>query len=674
MRDWPRGVIPFGGDYNPEQWPREVWREDIAAMQRAGVTFVSLGIFSWSWVEPSDGTYDFGWLDEVMGLLAAADIAVDLATATASPPMWLAQAHPEIAPIDHDGQRLWPGSRQAWCPSSATFTAYATRLAEAMARRYHDHPALAMWHISNEYGCHNTPCFCDTCADGFRDWLRQRYDSLDALNEAWGAAFWSQRYADWSQPLPPRRTPTFPNPGQTLDYRRYQSDALLQQFLAERAVLLEHSPGVPITTNFMTMRHFSHLDYHRWAARLTEPVDRISTDHYVVDLLDDPWAEQAFCGDLTRGIAGGGPWLLMEHSTSAVNWQPVNRPKPVGGTIRDSLTHVARGADMIGFFQWRASRAGAEKFHSALLPHAGEDSARFAEVCRLGEIAGRLGEVSGSRVESQVAILWDYDAQWATQGPALPSAQVQYPDLAIEIHRALRERHVSADVVHPGAHLTAYRLIIVPTLYLVSDAHAAAIEAAVATGADVLVTYFSGIVDERDHIRLGGYPGAFRELLGVRSTEFAPLRPGEVVALSGAHSGSVWSEDVALAGAEAVLTFTEGPAAGHAAFTRYAVAPQGGSASGVRWYLATRPDRDTLAEIVGTLCASAGVEPVLPGAPDGVDLTRRRAADGRSWVFAINHTDLARTVPVTGVDLVTGRHTGGQCEVPAGGVAVVRED
>ena len=326
MRDWPRGVIPFGGDYNPEQWPREVWREDIGSMRRAGVTFVSLGIFAWSWLEPADGSYDFEWLDEAMGLLADADIAVDLATATASPPMWLAQAHPEIAPIDHDGQRLWPGSRQAWCPSSATFTAYATRLTEAMARRYHDHPALAMWHISNEYGCHNTPCFCDTCATGFRDWLRERYGTLDDLNQAWGTAFWSQRYTDWSQPLPPRRTPTFPNPGQTLDYRRYQSDALLRQFLAERAVLLEHSPGVPITTNFMTMRHFSHLDYHRWAAHLTEPVDRISTDHYVVDLLEDPWAEQAFCGDLTRGIAGGGPWLLMEHSTSAVNWQPVTRP------------------------------------------------------------------------------------------------------------------------------------------------------------------------------------------------------------------------------------------------------------------------------------------------------------------------------------------------------------
>ena len=233
---------------------------------------------------------------------------------------------------------------------------------------------------------------------------------------------------------------------------------------------------------------------------------------------------------------------------------------------------------------------------------------------------------------------------------------------------------MSADVVHPGADLTAYRLIVVPTLYLVSDAHVAAIEAAVAAGADVLVTYFSGIVDERDHIRLGGYPGAFRELLGVRSTEFAPLRPGEVVALSGAHSGSVWSEDAALAGAEAVLAFTDGPAAGHAAFTRYAVGPQGDPASGVRWYLATRPDRDTLAEIVGTVCASAGVEPVVAGAPEGVDLTRRRAEDGQSWVFAINRTDRPLAVPVAGVDLATGRHTGGQCDLAAGGVAVVRED
>jgi beta-galactosidase len=671
MRAWPDAALPFGGDYNPEQWPRQTWPEDVAAMRRAGVTFVSLGIFSWSWLEPSDGAFDFGWLDEVMGRLDEAGIAVDLATGTASPPMWLAAAHPEIAPLDRDGRRLWPGSRQAWCPSSATFTAYATRLAAQMAVRYHEHPALAMWHVSNEYGCHNTPCYCDTCAHGFREWLAARYPQLDALNDAWGTAFWSQRYTALEQVLPPRHTPSFANPGQCLDYQRYQSDALLGQFLAERAVLHEHSPGVPVTTNFMTLSQFSHLDYHRWVAALDAPTggiergDVVSTDHYVVDSLEDPWAEQAFCGDLTRGIAGG-PWWLMEHSTSAVNWQPVNRPKPPGQLLRDSLTHVAHGADAIGFFQWRASRAGAEKYHSALLPHAGEDSRLFAEVCRLGAVAGRLGEVRGSQVEADVAILWDYDAQWATQGPAMPSSLVDYPDLAIALHRALREAHVAADVVHPSADLTAYRLVVVPTLYLACDAHIARIEEAVAAGAHVLVTYFSGIVDEHDHVRLGGYPGAFRDLLGVRTSEFAPLRAGEVVTLSGGGTGTVWHEDVALAGASAVTTVLDGPMPGRAALTRYAVDGT------TRWYLTTFPDRAALARIIGEVVAEAGVEPVLRDAPAGVDLTRRRSGSG-SWVFAINTGAETAAVPVRGHDLVEDLPVPGPLVLRPGAVAVVRE-
>jgi len=670
MRLWPERVLAFGGDYNPEQWPRHTWERDIAAMGRAGVSFVSLGIFSWSWVEPSDGRFEFNWLDEVMGLLAEADIAVDLATATASPPMWLSHAHPELAPIDRDGRRLWPGSRQAWCPSSATFTAYATRLTEAMARRYHDHPALAMWHVSNEYGCHNTPCYCDTCASNFRTWLAQRYPDedggVDALNHAWGTAFWSQRYTSFEQILPPRATPSFPNPGQCLDYKRFQSDALLSQFLAERAVLHEHSPGVPVTTNFMTMRHFTHLDYHRWAAALTDPTDVLSTDHYVVDALDDPWAEQAFFGDVMRGISGGRPWVLMEHSTSAVNWQPVNRPKPPGQLARDSLTHVSRGADVIGFFQWRASRAGAEKYHSALLPHAGEDSRVFDEVCRLGAVAARLGEVVGSRVEADVAFLWDFEAQWATQGPALPSAEVEYADLAIALHRELRERQIAVDVVSPAADLTAYRLVVVPTLYIVSDAAAAAIAAAVEDGATVLVTYFSGIVDEHDHVRLGGYPGAFRDLLGLRVTEFGPLRSGEEVALSDGGTGAIWSEDVHLTGAEQVVSFVDGPMPGRPAVTRYA------ASGGTRWYLATWPDRDTLGRLVDAVVADAGVEPVLAGVPSGVDMTRRRSADG-SWVFAINTLDHAVQVPIQGFDLVSDAPVAGPLSLAAGAVAVVRE-
>ena len=236
MRQWPDDRIAFGGDYNPEQWPRAVWDDDMRLMRAAGVSFVTLGVFSWSWLEPSKGEYSFEWLDEVMDLLHANGIAVDLATATATPPPWLTSAYPEILPVDHDGHTLWPGSRQSWCPSSPLYRDFALALTERLATRYADHPALAMWHVSNEYACHNLPCYCDTCAAAFRRWLEQRYATLDELNDAWGTAFWSQRYTAWDDILPPRRTTTFSNPTHVLDYSRFGSDTLLDFYRAEHEV------------------------------------------------------------------------------------------------------------------------------------------------------------------------------------------------------------------------------------------------------------------------------------------------------------------------------------------------------------------------------------------------------------------------------------------------------
>jgi beta-galactosidase len=660
MRSWPTDRLAFGGDYNPEQWPRETWHEDVELMQRAGVSFVTLGVFSWSWLEPAKGDYDFGWLDEVMGLLDGAGIAVDLATATATPPPWLSSAHPEILPVDHDGHTLWPGSRQAWCPSSPVYREYALALTSALARRYHDHPALAMWHVSNEYACHNLPCYCDTCAAAFRRWLRGRYGSLEALNEAWGTAFWSQRYTEWEQVLPPRRTTTFANPTHQLDYSRFGSDTLLDFHRAERAVLAEHSPGVPVTTNFMTLAHFDKLDYHQWAPEQ----DVVSTDHYVVSSLEHPRAELAFSGDLTRGLAGGRPWMLMEHSTSAVNWQPVNPAKAPGQTLRDSLAHVARGADTVGYFQWRQSRAGSEKFHSALVPHAGPDSARFREVCHLGEVLQRLGELRGSTVEAEVAILWDQQSRWAASGPALPSTELDPTLVPHRVHRLLRDRGITADVVHPSADLSGYRMVVVPTLYLVTDEHAAAVAAAARAGAQVLVTFFSGISDEHDHVRLGGYPGAFRDLLGVRVEEFFPLMPGETVELESGR-GEVWSEDVTATTAEVRSRYAAGPLAGRPALTR-AVA-----GSGAAWYLSTLPDDPALAALLDEVAEAAGVRPVAD-VPAGVEVVRRRGEHG-SWLFLLNDTDAEQRVVAPGHDLVAGTRVE-TVVLPAGGVAVVRED
>ena len=661
MRSWPTDRIAFGGDYNPEQWPREVWDEDMRLMRAAGVSFVTLGVFSWSWLEPTKGEYTFEWLDEVMDLLHDNGIAVDLATATATPPPWLSSAYPEILPVDRMGHTMWPGSRQAWCPSSGVYRDLALSLTERIAARYHDHPALAMWHVSNEYACHNLPCYCDSCAAAFRQWLERRYTTLDRLNEAWGTAFWSQRYTAWDDVLPPRHTTSFNNPTHVLDYHRFGSDTLLDFYLAEYEVIRRHSAGVPITTNFMTLSHFRMLDYHDWAPHQ----DVVSTDHYLVDALPHPRAEMSFHGDLTRGLAGGAPWMLMEHSTSAVNWQPVNPAKDPGQTIRDSLTHVARGADDLGFFQWRQSRAGSEKFHSALVPHAGEDSDRFREVCELGAVAARLGELRGSRVEADVAILWDYESLWAVSGPCMPSGALDYVTAGHAVHRVLRDSGVTCDVVHPQADLSSYRVIVVPTLYLVSDASAAAVRAAADAGAHVVVTYFSGISDPDDHVRLGGYPGAFRDLLGVRVEEFFPLRVGETVALSGGGTGSEWSEDARVTGAEVLQTYAGGPLEGRPAVTRRRVG------NGTAWYLGTLPDDQALAALLAEVVTTAGVQRVAE-APPGVEVVRRRSGD-RSWLFVLNHTGDECELATTGHDLVGDRPVGPSVRLAAGGTAVVRE-
>ncbi|WP_439936908.1 beta-galactosidase [Nocardia sp. N13] len=659
-------ALAFGGDYNPEQWPPEAHAEDRTLMREAGVDLVTLGVFSWAWLQPGPDRWDFGWLDEQMDALHAADIKVDLATATASPPAWLAQRHPEMLPVTQDGRTLWPGGRQAFCPSSPVYREHALALCTALAERYHDHPALALWHVSNELGCHNARCYCDVSAAAFRTWLRQRYDDdVARLNDAWGTAFWSQRYDDFEQVLPPRVAPTHANPTQQLDFLRFSSDQLLDNFVVERDVLHRISPGVPVTTNFMVMRQTMEMDYLRWGREL----DVVSNDHYLIAAEAGGHRELAFSADLTRGTADGRPWLLMEHSTSAVNWQPRNRAKLPGEMIRNSLAHVARGADAVLFFQWRASRAGAEKFHSGLLPHAGTDTRQWREVVELSRLLDAVEEVAGSAPRNQAAILFDYEAWWGCELDSHPSIDVRYRDRAEDLHRALTAQGVGVDVVHPSTDLTSYDLVVVPTLYLVSDETVAALTAAAEAGATVVVTYFSGIVDESDHIRLGGYPGAFRELLGVRTTEFLPLLAGESVQVEGLGEGAVsadtWAEDLELDGAEALATYVDGPAAGLPAVTRRAVG------DGRAWYVATRLDAAGTDRLVERLVADAGLEQ-LPGASDLVEVTRR-VGDDASWLFVINHGDEQAEVPVHGVDLVTGREVAGDLRVPGGGVAVVRE-
>ncbi|MEN3608826.1 beta-galactosidase [Plantactinospora sp. ZYX-F-223] len=651
--------LAFGGDYNAEQWPEQTWAEDVRLMKQARVGLVTVGVFGWAMLETAPGHYDFDWLDRLLDLLARHGIAADLATATAAPPPWFSHAHPESLPVGPDGNRLWYGSRQAFCPSSPAYRAAAVALVERLAARYAGHPALAMWHVNNEYGCHVARCWCDTSAEAFRTWLRDRYATLDALNTAWGTAFWSQRYTDWAQILPPRQTPSFTNPTQQLDFHRFSSAELLGCYRAERAVLRRLSPGVPVTTNFLVDRW--SVDFWAWAGE----VDLVAMDHYLSADRADPYADLAFIADLARSLAGGRPWALMEHATSAVNWQPRNLAKPPGRLRRDSLAHVARGADSVLYFQWRASRSGAEKWHSGMVPHAGTDTKVWREVVALGAELDELAEIVGSEVVADVAVLLDWPSIWAQQHPSQPSVDAEPVALLEQWHRVLRTATVTCDFARPGGDLRRYRLVLVPALHLVSDADAGNLTRYVADGGTVLIGPYAGAVDSDDRIRLGGY-GAWGELLGVRVEEFFPLDAGQRVPLDDGTFGRLWTELATAEAAEVLLRYAGGPLAGGPALTRRR------HGRGSAYYLGTHLADADLGRLLTGLAAGAGVVPVLAAPPPGIEAVRRRHPDGRGYTFLANDTDDPVEVTVDGRVLRGADPLPDGVRIPPRGFAVLR--
>ena len=653
--------LAYGGDYNPEQWPREVWDEDVALMRQAGVNLVTLGVFSWGLVETADGAFDWGWFDDVVALLHENGIAIDLATPTAAPPSWLHTAHPEVLPYDADLYQQPPGGRLAWCPSSAVFRRYALRYVEALAERYGRHPAVRLWHVSNELGGGNARCYCDVSAAAFRDWLRARYGTVDAVNVAWGTAQWGHRFGGWDEILPPRGKHGAPNPGLYLDYERYSSDALLAHYLAEKAVLERHSDA-PVTTNMMVGPGAQVVDYASWAPHTAV----VANDHYT--LVDDPDREQdlAFAGDRMRGMsAGRRPWLLMEHSTGAPSWQQRNRAKDPGEIARNALGHVARGSDGALFFQWRASTAGAEQFHSAMLPHSGTRSRVWREVVALGRHLRALAEVQGTVVEpARAAMVVDDPAGWALQHGLTPHRALRYGRELRTWHRALWERQVLCDVVPPGTDLAGYDLVLVPTLLVLSDAEAERLRAVPARGGTLLVTYLSGVCDPTGRVRPG--LGALQDVLGAWTDEFYPLQASERVVLDDGAEVADWTERVELDGAEAVVRYATSSLAGGAAVTRRSV--DGGGAA---WYVGAALPRDAVDRVAARLVEEAGL-PRTAEAEPGVEAVRR-VGDGSSYLFLLNHTDADRKATASGTDLLTGAEVGPVTTVPAGGVRVVRE-
>ncbi len=662
-------MIGYGADYNLEQWPETVWAEDVRLMREAGVNLVTVGVFGWSSLQPAPGRFTFGWLDRALELLHAAGIRVILATPTASPPPWLTRAHPEALPVNADGVRLSPGSRDTYCVHAPAYHDASVAVAAALADRYAHHPALAMWHVHNEYG---TGCHCDLADAAFRAWLAARYGDLAALNEAWTTAFWSQGYADWAEVTTPRSTRYLPNPTQALDYRRFLSASLKAHYTAQRDVLRAANPAIPVTTN-LAFGGWVPIDVWDWAADL----DAVAVDCYPTQAGPDGAEEAAFQADLARGIAsstsghagpgGPRPWLLMEQAADLVYPPGRMRARPPGELVRHSLVHVSRGAEAILHFQWRASPGGAELWHAAMLPHAGPRSPAFREVRELGTLLAALPAAGslGAPAPAPVAIVWDPQAWWALQAPGLPAADIDYLDGVRRVHSAVSRWGIPVALVPPGAELAGYRAVLVPGLYCVGDADAANLTGFAGT---LAVWYLSGLVDERLRVRTGGHPGAFRDRLGIRVEQLLPQPPGVEWVLSSGARATHWREAVVCEGAEAVATHPDGSPA----VTRYRDA----------WYVSTRLDPAGLTALLGGVLDAAGIARPAEPLPPGVAVTRRG-----DLTVALNHGATPVTLPLAG-DLLAGDlrasqvaghggHTGSGAgphrQLPPGGYAVLRD-
>ena len=545
--------IAFGGDYNPDQWPEEIWDDDIRLMEKAGVNTVALAIFSWDRIQPQENRWDFGWLDRIIDKLGKAGIATDLASATATAPLWLYEKHPEVLPCDKFGHPVNAGSRQSWSPTSPVFKEYALTLCRKLAERYGANPYVTAWHMGNEYGWNNRNDYSDNALNAFRLWCERKYGTIGALNQAWGTTFWGQEMNSFDEVLIPRfmGADSMVNPGQKLDFERFGNDMLLDFYKAERDAIAEICPDKPFTTNFMVSTDQCCMDYADWA----NEVNFVSNDHYFHEGGEMHLDELACSDALMDSFALGKPWYVMEHSTSAVQWKPLNMRKRRGETVRDSLAHVAMGADAINFFQWRASAFGAESFHSAMVPHAGEDTKLFRQVCELGETLRTLADagVQGSELErSDTAILFSAESEWATRSETLPSMKLNHWRDVRDWYRAFLNAGSRADIVPLKYDWSDYKTVVLPTVLILSAADTQRLADFAAAGGRVVVGYATGLIDENFHTWLGGYPGAgnglLRDMLGIRGEEFNILGSGvegEPEAIRLGAGGEVALEDAA---------------------------------------------------------------------------------------------------------------------------------
>ncbi len=667
--------VLFGGDYNPEQWDAENRKIEMELLPKAGVDIVTLNVFSWARIQPSEDGYNFSDLDAIVEMVSQRGMKICMATATAAHPAWMAKRHPDILRVDRDGRKRLYGARHNSCPTSPTYRKYAPRLAKKIAERYGANKNVVAWHISNEYG---GLCYCENCAAAFRAWLSKKYGSLENLNRAWNTAFWGHTYYDWDE-IQVSSNLSEEWGGchttcqiQTIDYHRFQSDMLLECFCLERDAIFEVTREIPVTTNMMGT--YPELDYHKWAKEM----DFVSWDNYPSP--DAPYTRTAFNHEVMRGCKLGKPFCLMEQTPSVTNWQPYNSLKRPGVMRLWSYQALAHGSDTVMFFQMRRSRGCCEKLHGAIIDHYPSVETRvFKEAAALGAELGKIGDAFlGSLQKNKVAVIFDWNSQWGVTYSAGPSVDFKYVDEVFKYYDALARLNIGVDVIAPEESLEPYDIVFAPALYMASDDFATRAEKFVAEGGVFLTTTMSGLADENDLITTEGYPGKLRRLCGIWAEETDALLPNQknsfVIkdgAFKGEYEAVILCDIVHAEGAQVIAAYGSDFYAGTPCITKNQFG------KGEAWYVAScfGERSPLLQKIVSLIAQQKGVEQIVAPVED-VEITKRVRSDGTQFVFALNHGAQKKEIALTfnGVDIISQKeiHAGEKILLEANGVAIIK--
>lgn len=630
-----------GGDYNPDQWldRPDILEKDLAYMKEAKVNVVTLGVFSWSVYEPEEGTYNFQWLDDIMDRLYDNGIYVILATPSGARPAWMDEKYPEILRVNEYGIPNTHGVRHNHCMSSPAYREKVRVMDEMLAQRYGKHPALILWHISNELG---GQCFCPLCAARFREFLKKRYGTIDQLNHQWWTTFWSHRFNSFDQIDPPSKRGETSIHGLNLDWKRFTTWNMTDFMTWEIQALRKWAPDIPVTTNFM--RLYKGLDYHAMAPEL----DIISWDSYPAwgnpkETLTDTCFRTAFEHGVMRSMKPDRPFLLMESVPSIVNWHEANRLKRPGVHELTSLQAVACGSDSVLYFQWRKGRGSYEQYHGAVIDHLGTNTTRvFKDVAHLGQTLEELSYIQGSIGKNPAAIIFDWENRWAIEDMAGLSNRKNYDETIQSFHKVLLEHGIDGDMIPGDGDFENYKVLIAPMLYLLKPNTAKKLKAFVKNGGILLATYLTGYVNENTLCWLGGFPGdSLRELFGLYSEEIDSLYPEESNGLEfcGPLKGDEnktyeirdFCELIHVEGACVMGKYTRDFYQNMPALTKNTYG------KGQAWYLAARADEPAMAVILGKICQEAGL--LWETLPKGLEIHRRYTEDGRCFTFNMNTTN-----------------------------------